>query len=46
MIRFGEVGKPVTRVWVLLTYLFTVLAIAWIWAGPVARRFQRRPAGD
>jgi hypothetical protein len=46
MIRFGEVGKPVTGMWVLLTYLFTVLVIAWIWAGPVARRFQRRPAGD
>jgi hypothetical protein len=46
MIRFREVGKPVTWVWVLLTYLFTVLAIAWIWAGPVARRSWRRPAGD
>lgn len=46
MIRFGELGKPVTWVWVLLTYLFTVLAIAWIWAGPVARRSWRRPAVD
>jgi hypothetical protein len=46
MIRLGEVGKPITWVWVLLTYLFTVLVIAWIWAGPVARRLRRRSAEE
>jgi hypothetical protein len=45
MIRLRAVGTPVTREWVLVTYLLTILAIACIWAGPVARRSWRRPAG-
>jgi hypothetical protein len=45
MIRLRAAGTPVSWKWVLATYLLTVLAIAWIWAGPVARRFRRRPAG-
>jgi hypothetical protein len=44
MIRLRGAGTPVTWEWVLVTYLLTVLAIAWIWAGPVAGRFWRRPA--
>ena len=34
MIRLRAAGTPVSWEWVLVTYLLTVLAIAWIWASP------------
>ena len=34
MIRLRAAGTPVSWEWVLVTYLLTVLAMAWIWAGP------------
>jgi hypothetical protein len=45
MIRLRAAGMPVAWQWVLVTYGIAILAIAWIWAGPVARRSWRRPAG-
>jgi hypothetical protein len=42
MLRLREAGVPVTWGWVLAMYAITVLAIACIWAGPVAR--WQRPA--
>jgi hypothetical protein len=44
VIRLRAVGTPVAWEWVLVTYLLTVLAITWIWAGPLARRPWRRSA--
>lgn len=38
MIRLRAAGVPVAWQWVLATYLFAVLAIAAIWAGPLLRR--------
>ena len=42
MIRLRAAGVPVTWVWTLATYLLTALAVAWIWAGPLARRNTNR----
>ena len=42
MIRLHAAGAPVTWMWTLATYLLTLLAVAWIWAGPLSRRGTNR----